>query len=58
MSNQPKPPVGLMPRKFWLGRRLDDVQAAIDRYRNAGFPVSPEWIEERDELAMELAKHE
>jgi hypothetical protein len=56
MPDAPKPPIGLMPRKLWLERRLADVFAAIDRYMAAGVRVQPEWCDERDQLTLELER--
>ncbi len=58
MPELPKPPIGLMPRKLWLEQRFDNVRAAIDRYIIAGQRVPPEWWEERDILALEIAEYE
>ena len=54
-GSQSKPPIGLMPRKFWDEKRLNEVSSAIARYINACRPVPPEWIEEYNELVERLA---
>lgn len=45
-----KPPLGIMPKKFWELHRLSDLFDAIMRYNEAHIPVNPEWYEEYEEL--------
>lgn len=49
-----KPPIGLIPKRFWEWKvkvsRLEEVQAAIARYYEAGLEINIEWIEEYNEL--------
>jgi hypothetical protein len=50
----PVPPLGIMPHKFWVERRVIDIVAAATRYRDAGFPIPKEWQEEYNDLIKEL----
>jgi hypothetical protein len=45
-----KPPIGIMPRHIWEAQRLDELRGAIYRYFHANLQISPEWIEEYNEL--------
>jgi hypothetical protein len=45
-----KPPLGLMPKKHWIDRRISDINSAINRYMECGKEVPIEWIEEYNEL--------
>ena len=46
-----KPPLGVYPKWVVQEGRLRDIDAAIDRYRNAGVAaIPPEWKVERDEI--------
>jgi hypothetical protein len=51
------PPLGLMPR--WLAdeKRLADVQAALQRYRDANLEPPGEWLWERQDLLDNLRRH-
>ena len=55
MDNVVKPPVGLMPRSIWVGKRIKDIQAAIARYAKADLTVPDEWFLELSEL-IKLSK--
>ncbi len=52
-----KPPLGLMPR--WLAdeKRLADLDAALQRYRDANLEPPGEWLEERHDLVDSLRRH-
>lgn len=45
-----KPPLGIMPRSYWDGRRQHDITDAIKRYLQVGKKIPEEWIEEYNEL--------
>lgn len=45
-SKAEKPPLGLMPQKIHLELRRDEIQAAIDRYIDAGSIIPREWTDE------------
>jgi hypothetical protein len=49
-KDYPKPPLGLMPKKHWISRRISDINSAINRYMECGKEVPIEWIEEYNEL--------
>lgn len=41
-----KPPLGIMPERLWFEARRDDIYAAINRYREAGYAPPVQWLEE------------
>lgn len=45
-----KPPLGLVPIKLWRELRLDDINAAIQRYIDAHKEIPQEWINEKQAL--------
>ena len=53
-----KPPLGLTPKYIYettsKAKRFIDVCDAIDRYRAARLKINPEWIEEYNELCLEV----
>ena len=51
------PPLGLKPR--WLAdeHRLADVDAALERYKEAGMIPPSEWLDERRDLVRSLLQH-
>ena len=55
-----KPPLGVMPRKFWLERRYNELLAAIIRCHKAGRVAPSKWVDELSDLAysLELAESE
>jgi hypothetical protein len=54
MNVQPKPPLGIMPRYLWIEKRIQDLAEAIGRYIESPFPIPTEWVDERNQLLMEL----
>ncbi|NRS20617.1 hypothetical protein HP398_29800 [Brevibacillus sp. HB1.4B] len=54
-GDEKKPPIGIMPRKFWDEQRIQDLAAAMGRYIAANRPVPSEWVEEYNELTKRLA---
>lgn len=44
-----KPPLGLMPKKFWIGQRITAIHEAIMRYASEQKEIPAEWIEEYNE---------
>lgn len=40
------PPLGLLPRKFWIENRADDILEAMERYRRGTYSIPVEWVEE------------
>ena len=46
-----KPPLGLRPRYIAEAQRRVEIQAAVMRYMDAGYPLPDEWIAEYNELA-------
>ena len=53
-----KPPLGLKPHYVWLTERIDEIVDAINRYLEARVKVPDEWINEFNELLVEINKKE
>lgn len=51
------PPLGLRPRSVVATQRIEEIDAAIERYKTAGKEVPRDWWAERDELLRWLVKH-
>jgi hypothetical protein len=54
-----KPPIGIIPKKFWDERRYVALIEAINRYLNANLQDIPdfnEWVEEATILAKTTDK--
>ena len=51
-----KPPIGLIPHKFWMQTRQVDIQQAIARYehKDVNKPVPECWREELEMLKLEI----
>lgn len=49
-----KPPLGIEPEYIWMQRRVDDLQAAIERYAAAKMVIPIEWVREQNELISTL----
>jgi hypothetical protein len=46
-----KPPLGIMPRKLWVEKRIREINEAMTRYFATDEPVPDEWLVElRDHL--------
>jgi hypothetical protein len=56
-----KAPIGLIPKRFheWKVKatRLEEIQAAISRYYEAGLKINIEWVEEYNELVQYLEEN-
>ena len=53
-----KPPIGIVPRWIWLGRRQNELAEAVQRYHDAGLGdrvCVSEWIQEIQQIEKELA---
>lgn len=50
MRLQPKPPIGLPPKRIWQLQRLQGLKEAIVRYSTNGMEIPSEWIIEYNEL--------
>lgn len=57
MNVKKKPPLGLMPRRFWLEKRLDDVLEATRRYYAENKSIPSEWVEEINELLHQTEEY-
>lgn len=42
-----KLPIGLMPQRLWWEERLNDINQAIRRYKEAGVSIPFQWISEK-----------
>lgn len=51
-----KPPLGLMPRWIWDAARLQEVEAAIERFKDAGKEIPILFEDEQWELQEELKR--
>tara|TARA_B100000963_G_scaffold307918_1_gene283186 strand:+ start:221 stop:478 length:258 start_codon:yes stop_codon:yes gene_type:complete len=58
------PPIGVLPKEFWLMKviptsawksRLADLERAIKEYSESNYPISEDWIKERNELILRLS---
>ncbi len=49
-----KPPLGIKPKRIHDEERLEELTAAINRYKNTTFDIPQEWINERNELMLTL----
>lgn len=49
-----KPPIGLIPKRFAIEDRYKEVCGAISRYYEAGLQIPVEWIEEYNELVIQI----
>lgn len=53
-----KPPLGVMPRKIHLEKRLGELGYAIMNYVEARLEVPPEWVDEYNETLILLQEVE
>lgn len=47
--NRPRniaPPLGIIPWKFWIENRADDILEEMERYRRNKYIIPVEWVEE------------
>ena len=51
-----KPPIGITPRWLLDEEREIEIQRAITRYTDAGYPIPIEWYEELNEIVERLFK--
>ena len=50
------PPIGLMPEYLWKAKRMCDIYGAVKRYKDAGYDIPYEWLEEFKRLDKELSR--
>lgn len=48
-----KPPLGIMPRRLWINKRISELSDAIKRYLESGTQIPDEWIKEYNDLCNE-----
>jgi hypothetical protein len=51
-------PIGIVPKKIWVLKRIEDLQAAILRYLEADWPVPVEWYHELDDHIRGLQREQ
>jgi hypothetical protein len=49
-----KPPLGVMPERYWKEYRLRDLKRAISEYTTALLDIPEEWVSEYNRLRNEL----
>lgn len=49
-----KPPIGIIPEIIWKEQRIQDIDAAINRYQEAGLAINTKWIYERNKLIYDI----
>ena len=49
-----KPPIGLIPHKFWMQTRQVDIQQAIKRFEDTDNAIPECWREELEALKLEI----
>jgi hypothetical protein len=50
VNAEPKPPLGIIPKKIWDLQRLNDLNEAINRYTAFGKEIPIEWVGEYNNL--------
>ncbi|AAK79868.1 hypothetical protein BJV85_002090 [Clostridium acetobutylicum] len=53
-----RPPTGLEPHTIWVGKRIQDIKEAMDRYTEANKSIPIEWVNEYNELLENLTRSE
>lgn len=51
-----KPPLGLIPKRYWNLKRHQEVLIAIYRYLEEDYPIPLEWINEYNEFSENESK--
>ena len=51
-----KPPLGLIPRKLCVEKRLHEIVEAIGRYQQGQYIIPVEWFEEAAEIGRWLER--
>lgn len=52
-----KPPLGIIPRKLCVEKRLHEITEAIKRYHDGHYIIPVEWFEEAAEIGRWLERH-
>lgn len=47
-----KSPLGLTPKFIWEEKRIQDIEEAIDRFKEAKVTIPIEWFKEYNELIL------
>lgn len=53
-----KPPLGLIPHRYWVEDRIREIYQAITRYNTVNKLVPNEWLEELITLQKEVSEIE
>lgn len=54
MEHSETPPIGIKPSRIWKEERLDELYAAVTRFRIRGRRPKTVWLEEIQSLEKEL----
>ena len=54
MSETRKPPIGIIPEKFWKEERLEALEIAISARIGTEWGIPLEWLIERNRILIEL----
>jgi len=46
MDNVDKPPIGIVPEKYWIEARFGELSEACNRFMQADKPIPSEWKDE------------
>lgn len=49
-ETQEAPPIGLMPRYIWDAKRMNEIEAAMERFIQARKRIPIDWLDEYIEL--------
>lgn len=52
--NKGKPPLGIMPKRFWKEDRLKEINRAISDRIGTAWNIPLEWVVERNQILEEL----
>lgn len=55
-SDNLKPPLGLRPRDIVIQERMDEIIAAVNRYRAVKKPIPEKWSNEYFDISSELMR--
>jgi hypothetical protein len=54
IKNHAKPPIGIIPERLWMEKRLAEIADAVNRYNEAGMQEPVEWANEASRLEWAL----
>ena len=53
-----KPPIGIIPRRFWEEQRIHGLMETISQYTSQGKLVKEEWVDELNDLLYSRTERE